>query len=157
MVVKHREKLRICLAASAGGHLSQLLNLAESWDGYDTFSITTSEVVAEKLQKYGKVYIVGECNRENYLRVTLVLMRCINVIFHERPDVVISTGAAMGCMTCFLSKLIGAKVVWIDSITNVKRISLSGRMVRYIADIFLTQWPEIAEQYSNVEYVGTVI
>jgi len=71
--------------------------------------------------------------------------------------VVISTGAAAGCMTCFLSKLIGAKVVWIDSITNVKRISLSGRMVRYIADIFLTQWPEIAEQYSNVEYVGTVI
>jgi UDP-N-acetylglucosamine:LPS N-acetylglucosamine transferase len=79
------------------------------------------------------------------------------VIFKERPDVVISTGAAAGCLVCFLSKLFGAKVVWVDSITNVERISLSGRMVRYISDLFLVQWPELARQYSNVEYVGAVI
>ena len=60
-------------------------------------------------------------------------------------------------MVCFLGKLLGAKVIWIDSITNVERISLSGRMVRYISDLFLVQWPELAEQYENVEYVGEVI
>ena len=157
MMVKHRKKLRICLAASAGGHLSQLLKLAEAWKDYETFCVTTTVVVEEKLQKYGKVYTVGECNREHPLRVILVLMRCMSIILQERPDVVISTGAAAGCMTCFLAKLIGTKVVWIDSITNVERISLSGRMVRCIADLFLVQWPELAEQYSDVEYVGAVI
>ena len=58
---------------------------------------------------------------------------------------------------CFLGKLFGAKVIWIDSITNVERISLSGRMVRYIADLFLVQWPDLANQYKSVEYVGEVI
>ena len=57
----------------------------------------------------------------------------------------------------FLGKIVGSKVVWIDSITNVERISLSGRMVRYIADLFLVQWPELAGKYKNVEFVGTVV
>ena len=157
MVTSNNTKMKICITASAGGHLTQLLKLSESWQGYKTFCVTTSDVVRERLQKYGKAYTVGECNREHPLRVILVLIRCINVILRERPDVVISPGAAVGCIMCFLGKLLGAKVIWVDSITNVERISLSGRMVRHIADLFLVQWPELAEQYSNVEYVGAVI
>ena len=152
-----RKRLRICLAASAGGHISQLLKLAESWNGCETFCVTTTQVVRNKLSKSGEVYVVGECNRQHPMRVVAVLLRCGRIIFKERPDVIISTGAAAGCMLCFLSKIIGAKVVWIDSITNVERISLSGRMVRYIADLFLVQWPELAGRYKKVEFVGTVV
>lgn len=152
-----KDKLRICLAASAGGHMSQLLTLASSWQGHTTFYVTTTEVLRNKLEKFGKVYIVGECNRLLPFRVIQALMRCTNVILQERPDVVISTGAAVGCMMCLLAKLLGAKVIWIDSMTNLERISLSGRMVRYIADLFLVQWPELTEQYNNVEYTGAIV
>jgi len=151
------KKLKICLAASAGGHTTQLLKLAQSWDGYETFCITTTEVVRGKLQRYGKVYAVGECNREHPLRVISVLTKCIGVIVRERPDVVISTGAAVGCIACFLGKVLGAKVVWIDSITNVERVSLSGRMVRCIADLFLVQWPELTQRYKGAIYAGATI
>jgi len=157
MLSKTNTKMKICLAASAGGHLTQLLKLSESWQDYEAFCVTTLDVVREKLQKYGNTYTVGECNREHPLWAVLVLIRCINIILRERPDVVISSGAAPGYIMCFLGKLFGAKVVWLDSIANVEQISLSGRMVRSIADLFLVQWPELAEQYSNVEYVGAVI
>ncbi|MHC4475837.1 MAG: PssD/Cps14F family polysaccharide biosynthesis glycosyltransferase [Planctomycetota bacterium] len=149
--------IKVCLATSGGGHLSQLLKLAESWQGYDCVYITTTEVVQDKLRKLGKVYLVGECNRQHPMKVAGVFWRCLKVVLRERPHVLISTGAAAGCMACFLGKLRGAKVIWIDSITNVERISLSGRMVRYIADLFFVQWPQLAEQYDNVEYVGSVI
>ncbi len=152
-----RQDLKICLVASAGGHASQLLRISESWKGRNTFLITTTKVVMEQFKKYGNVYVVGECNHEHPLRVFVALMRCLKIVFRERPDVVISTGAAIGCMVCFLGKLTGSKVVWIDSITNVDQLSLSGRMVRYIADLFLTQWPHFAEAYRNVEYVGSVV
>lgn len=148
---------KICLVASSGGHLSQLLKLSESWKRHKTFCVTTTDVVGRKIQEFGKVYVVGECNRNHLIRVIKVLFRCIRIVLRERPDVLISTGAAPGCMVCFLSKIIGAKVVWIDSITNIEKMSLSGRMVRYIADLFLVQWPELAEKYKNVEYVGAVI
>lgn len=149
--------MKACLVASAGGHLSQLLRLKDSWNSCDTFCITTSNTVRGKLQEYRGVYVVGECNREHPFRLGIVLVRCIYAILRERPDVVISTGAAVGCIVCFLAKLLRAKVIWIDSIANVERISLSGRMVRYISDLFLVQWPELAEQYAHVEYVGALI
>jgi UDP-N-acetylglucosamine:LPS N-acetylglucosamine transferase len=156
-MVKRREKLLICLVASAGGHLSQLLKLADSWISYETFCITTGKMVQDELSKFGRVYVVGECNRQHPIRVAKVFFRCTKVICSERPNVLISTGAAVGCITCFLGKLLGAKVIWIDSITNVGSISLSGRMVRYIADLILVQWPELSNKYKNVEYVGAVV
>jgi UDP-N-acetylglucosamine:LPS N-acetylglucosamine transferase len=149
--------LKICLAASAGGHIGQLLKLSESCNGYDTFYVTTTKVMREKLQQNGRVYVVGECNRQHLIRVVKVLMRCIRILLRERPNVVISTGAAVGCIACFLGKLLSAKVIWIDSITNVEQISLSGRMVKYISDLFLVQWPELANRYRNVKYVGAVL
>jgi len=149
--------LRVCLAASAGGHISQLLKLSESWHGHKAFSVTTTRVIVEQIQKYGNVYVVGESNHQYPLRILATLMRCLKVVAREKPDVVISTGAAAGCIMCFLGKLFGAKIIWIDSITNVEKLSLSGRMVRYIADLFLVQWPELAKKYRNVEYSGAIV
>jgi len=150
-------KLKICLVASGGGHLTELLRISESWKQFETFFITTVPVVRDNLQTSGNIYIVGECNRQHPIRVLKVFIRCLRITFKERPNVVISTGAAAGCMICFLAKLRGAEIIWIDSITNVERISLSGRMVRHIADLFLVQWPELTEKYNKVEYLGEVI
>jgi UDP-N-acetylglucosamine:LPS N-acetylglucosamine transferase len=151
------KRLHVCLAASAGGHTSQLLKLMSSWNGHETVYVTTTGVVRDKLKQFGHVYVVGECNRQHPIRVGAVLLRCIRIILKEKPDVVISTGAAAGCMLCFLGKMLGSRVVWIDSITNVERISLSGRMIRPIADLFLVQWPELVRKYKSVEYVGELV
>jgi UDP-N-acetylglucosamine:LPS N-acetylglucosamine transferase len=151
------KKLKICLAASAGGHLTQLLKLARCWAEYDAIFVTTGEAVAGELAKRGVVYVVGECNRSMLFKTVCVFLRCVKIVLKERPDVILSTGAATGCMLCFLGKLRGAKVVWMDSITNTEKLSLSGRMVRHIADLFLVQWPQLVAKYKNVEYVGSVI
>lgn len=154
--IAKKKKMRVCLAASAGGHMAQLLKFARILSDYETFVITTSSTVQKKLREYGRVYVVGECNRKRLIRVITVLFRTIQIILREKPDVVISTGAAVGCIACFLGRLIGAKVVWIDSITNVQWISLSGRMVRYVADLFLVQWPDLADKYAKAEYAGSL-
>lgn len=157
MRMDNSKKLRICLAASAGGHLSQLLKVADSWAGFEIIYITTSEVVRDELSKFGRVYIVGKCNRQHPILTAKVFLQCIRIVFKERPDVVISTGAAAGCVLSFVAKTLGARLIWIDSIANVERISLSGRMVKHIADLFLVQWPDLASQYKSVEYVGAVV
>jgi beta-1,4-N-acetylglucosaminyltransferase len=152
-----RNKLKICLAASSGGHLTELEKLSDSWKQYETFFVTTVPVVRNNLQTSGNIYIVGECNRQHPIKVLKVFLRCLRITLKEKPNVVISTGAAAGCIICFLAKLSGADIIWIDSITNVEKISLSGRMVRYIADLFLVQWPELTQKYDNVEFIGAVI
>ncbi len=154
---KQRKNLRICLAASAGGHLSQLLKLAESWQKYEVFYVSTLESVTQKLQKLGRFYITGECNREHPYLATLVFKNCIKIILKERPDVIISTGAAPPCILCLIGKLFGAKIVWVDSIANVERLSFSGRIIRPFADLILTQWTDLAGKYPNVICEGAVV
>lgn len=152
-----QRRLRIGLVASSGGHLSQLLKLSDAWRGHDVFYVVTTDVVKAKLGVDKRVYVAGECNREHPWRVLKSFAACLGVIRRERPDVVLSTGAAIGCLSCLFGWTFGAKVVWMDSITNVERLSLSGRMVRPIANLFLVQWPELVQKYAGVEYVGTVI
>jgi len=155
--VTDNKTLKICLTASAGGHLSQLMKLASAWEGQNVFYVTTAQVIHQSMQQSGKVYVVGECNRQHPLRVMAVLIRCMRIVLREKPEVVISTGAASGCIMCILGKLLSAKVIWIDSITNVERLSLSGRLVRYFANLVLVQWPDLVEKNTKVEYFGAVI
>jgi beta-1,4-N-acetylglucosaminyltransferase len=47
-------------------------------------------------------------------------------------------------------------VVWIDTIAYVERLSLSGRLVQHVADMVISQWPEVAARYRRVEYHGAL-
>lgn len=151
------KQLKICLAASAGGHLVQLLKLAPSWQQQETIFISTIEAVKKQLSDMGRTYIVGDCNREHPIRTLSVFWRCFQIIRRERPDVVISTGAAPGFLSCLWGKLYGARIVWIDSIANTNKLSLSGRMIRPFCDICLTQWEHLMNISKNVEYCGSVL
>lgn len=159
-MVRKQGTLRICVGASAGGHMNELLKLLEasgSWPQSPAFYVTTLEALAEKVAQLGPVYIIGECNRQHPLKALGVLMRSLRVVLKERPDVVITTGSLPLAMVCLSAKLFGAKIVWIDSIANIERFSLSGRMMLPFADLFLTQWPELAQRHKNVEYAGAIV
>jgi UDP-N-acetylglucosamine:LPS N-acetylglucosamine transferase len=152
-----RRNVRVCLAASAGGHACELVKLERSWAGLDCFFVTTSSVVERQLARFGRVYVVNESNRKQPLRLLKALVSCLRIVAAQRPDVVISTGASVGCLMAIFGRLQGAKVVWVDSIANAERLSLSGRIVRPFANLILTQWPDIAKRYKFVEYAGQII
>lgn len=148
----------ICLAASAGGHISQLLKLSDAWQESNVFFVTTTEVLRSKLQKRAPSYFVGESNRNNARKAFGVLYKCIKIILKEKPTIVISTGALHGCLLCILAKVIcNAKIIWIDSITNVDKPSLSGRIIYHFSDLFIFQWPEHRKRYPKGEFVGCII
>ena len=152
--------MKIALVASGGGHLSELVELAPAWRGRQVFFVTTvGQVVASELARRfeTEVHIVSEATRSHPFRLFVLLSQCVRIILRERPDVVLSAGAAPGCLMCLLGKLMGAKVIWIDSIANTERPSLSGRIVRHIADLFIVQWPDLVEKYPGVEYHGEVV
>lgn len=137
--------------------LLRLLDESDCWPYQPSLYVTTLEALAGILRQKGPVCVIGECNRQLPLKVFGVFARSLKAIVKERPDVVITTGSLPLALICLSAKLFGAKIVWIDSIANVERFSMSGRMVLPFADLFLTQWPELAEKYKNVEYAGALI
>lgn len=150
-------QLRLLVGASAGGHLTQLLQLAPCWEGLSPVFVSTLPIVAPELERRGRTYIIGECNRFHPLRALAVVWRALRIILAERPVVVLTTGSLPMAIFAAQAKLFGARIVWIDSITNVERLSLSGRFARRFADLCLTQWPHLASVAERIEYAGELV
>ncbi len=149
--------MKICLAASAGGHLTQLLKIKHIWKNKSHFYITNNKSALGLLGTDSRVYLIKWGNRNYPHLIAMIIFQCLRIILKEKPDVLISTGAAAGCIPAILTKLIGGKVIWIDTISHADYLTMSGRIVRLFADMFLVQWPELAEKYPGVIYMGAVI
>jgi UDP-N-acetylglucosamine:LPS N-acetylglucosamine transferase len=82
-------------------------------------------------------------------------------LLKERPDVVITTGSAPALISVILAKyLFRAHTIWIDSIANAERLSTSGKTAGRFADIWLTQWPQLAKSEGterHPQYWGAVL
>ncbi|AQT69459.1 Oligosaccharide biosynthesis protein Alg14 like protein [Anaerohalosphaera lusitana] len=139
--------------------MSQLLILLNCWDFQQKpdLYVTTRKQTAQPLESRGPTYCIGECNRRKPVRSLLVLLKTLSLALRKRPDVIITTGSMPLALFCGWSKLLGAKIVWIDSITNIEKLSVSGRFVRHFADLMLVQWPELTNRYTKAEYVGAIV
>ena len=149
--------MKLCLVASSGGHLTQLFLLKDVWEERGHFFVTLRDYAAEELRLHSTVYIINWANRRHPVKLLMLGIHCLKILLKEQPDVILSTGAAVGCIMCIIGKFLGKKVVWVDTISHVERLTLSGNVVRHFADLFLVQWPELAEKYKHVKYVGSVI
>jgi UDP-N-acetylglucosamine:LPS N-acetylglucosamine transferase len=155
-------KLKLVVGASAGGHATELLILLDAargiWPVEPSVYITTMRIAAEGFAKHGKpVHVIGECDRRKPLQAIAVLFRTLCLAILERPDAVVTTGSMPLAMFCVWAKLLGAKIVWIDSVAQIDEMSASGRLMRRIADLCLAQWPDVAARYADVEYAGEVL
>jgi hypothetical protein len=77
-----------------------------------------------------RFYVIPDATRWDRWGVLRLAARIARILLQERPQVVVSTGAAPGCIALVLGRLLGARTIWLDSIANVERLSLAGRMVR---------------------------
>ena len=96
-----------------------------------------------------------DANKETPLKLIQLGCEVIKVLARERPEIIVSTGAAPGLLAILFGRLMGAKTLWIDSVANSARLSLSGRIARLIANATLTQWKHLVT--GGVEYWGAVI
>lgn len=91
-----------------------------------------------------RMHVVNDANRWNKFALVRMAIKVLWILCRERPDVIVSTGAAPGYFALRLGKLMGSRTIWLDSIANVEELSLSGRKAGKYADLWLTQWPHLA-------------
>jgi hypothetical protein len=154
-----RADLKLCVGASAGGHTTELFALLEhaSWWPRDAVGVTTLEIVRRQFERLGPTTVIGECDRRKPWAAVGVLFRAWRFVHRDRPDVIVTTGSLPLARVCGMVKLYGGKVVWIDSIAQTDRLSLSGNLVRWFADRCYAQWPSVAARHRNVTYAGEVL
>ncbi|MBN2736611.1 MAG: hypothetical protein JXR70_06490 [Spirochaetales bacterium] len=153
--MKLQRSKKILAIASGGGHWIQLLRLRPGFENLDVIYITVSKNYLNDISNE-KAFIVNDANQWEKWQVLKLCFNMFRLVLKIRPNYVISTGAAPGFFGILFGKLFGAKTVWVDSIANVKEISLSGRLASRFCDHRFTQWKELDGKNGFV-YKGAVI
>jgi hypothetical protein len=146
------KKIKLLAVASQGGHLIQLMRLKPVFDQYDASYISNQHHDGME-QNYTAIV---DANQNSKFKLLLLFMQMLWIMIRKRPDVVISSGAAPGYFALMLGKMFGAKTIWLDSIANAEELSMSGQRVGKFADLWLTQWPEVAYE-NGPQYGGRVL
>lgn len=141
--------------ASGGGHWVQLMRLRPAFEGHDVAYVSVDARYRDDVAGHA-FHVVRDATRWNRLGLLAMACKILLVLLRERPDVVLSTGAAPGVFALRLGRWLGAKAVWLDSIANIERISMSGGLVGPKADLWLTQWPHLARE-GGPEFRGAVL
>jgi exopolysaccharide biosynthesis glucuronosyltransferase PssD len=150
-----RARRKVLAIASPGGHFVQLTRLLPAFEGMDLVLASTHPDYA-KAAPQARFVLVPDATRWDKLGLIKLAWKILWLLARERPDVVISTGAAPGYFALRMGKWFRARTVWVDSIANVEELSLSGARVGPHADLWLTQWEHLARP-QGPEYRGSVL
>lgn len=150
-----RQMKKVMAVASGGGHWQQMMALRPAFAGCAAFYVTTIAGLPEQFDAHPS-RIVRDCNRNEPVATLICTLGLLRVVLVQRPDVVVSTGALPGVIALALGRLVGARTVWIDSIANSEEMSMSGRLARRVAHLWMSQWPHVAAE-SGAEYAGSVL
>lgn len=156
MMEKQKKRRRLLVIASGGGHWVQVLRLRPAFRDFDVAFVSLHSDYAENVVGH-RFYRVTDITRLNLGKLMILVPQLLRVLVRERPDVVVTTGSAPGLVgLCLAKTFTRARTVWIDSIANCERMSSSGRQARRFADLWLTQWPELADD-GGPQYWGAVL
>ena len=145
--------MKICLTASGGGHLIQLLRLLPILRGHKLFFMIPESHMKTYLKDY-KTYSVINPGR-NPLKFLIHTVSSLVILAKEKPNVVITNGAGLVVPICFLSKILfGSKIIFIESFSRVNSPSLTGKIIFRVADLFIIQWKELERFYGGKAVYG---
>lgn len=147
---------RVIAIASAGGHWIQLRRLRPAFEGSRVLWVTTKAGYRDEMAPGERFAVVPDANRWNKFKLAYAAARLLLLVLKERPQVVVTTGAAPGYFAIRFGKMLGARTMWVDSIANADELSMSGRLAMKTADEVLTQWEHIAEG-TRPAYSGAVL
>jgi UDP-N-acetylglucosamine:LPS N-acetylglucosamine transferase len=148
-------KKKILAVASSGGHWTQLLRLRPAFSDCEVVFASTIIGNADEVEGFD-FYRIVNATRKSVWNFFIMFFQVFKIIYAVKPDIIVTTGSAPGLMTLTVGKLFRKKTVWIDSIANVNQLSTSGKKARFVADLYLTQWEDLAKP-EGPHYKGSVL
>ncbi|MGF7119188.1 PssD/Cps14F family polysaccharide biosynthesis glycosyltransferase [Methanobacterium oryzae] len=161
--------MKICLTSAEGGHLSELLRILDAFKEEEIFFVTVKEKSTIDLRDISKVYFIPNGPKERkILGINIhffligiyyfyLIWPCLNILIKESPNVVVSTGGQATLTLSYLAKLFKIKIIYVESLTRIQELSMTGRLVYPISDLFLVQWKSLTYKYKKSKYWGKII
>ena len=158
---------KVVLVSSAGGHLTQMLVLANALAGEQDFLLCVQDFPAVRgmqLEEVGRLYYTPVCWR--YQRpfgviVSLLasLFMLARVFWKERPDFLITTGAEIAIPALVVGRFLFRRpTLYLESLARIESPSLTGRICYHLAGRVFVQWPGLLGFYGpKAEHHGNLL
>lgn len=148
--------MKICLVGSSGGHLTHLYMLKPFWKDKERFWVTFPKEDAKSILEEEKMYACYYPTNRNIKNLIKNTYLAIKILKKEKPDLIISSGAAVAVPFFYIGKLMGTKLIYIEVFDRIDKPTMTGKMVYPIADKFIVQWEEQKKVYPKAINLGSI-
>lgn len=148
--------MKVCLVGSSGGHLTHLYMLKPFWKNKERFWVTFDKEDARSLLEGEKMYPCYYPTNRSLKALIINTRLAFKVLKKERPDLIISSGAAVAVPFFYIGKLYGAKTIYIEVFDRIDHSTMTGKMVYPVTDKFIVQWEEMKEVYPKAINLGSI-
>ncbi len=140
--------MKLCLAASGGGHIRQLLDMKALWREHDYFFVTEGTALGQSIAgehpcEFVPHMALGQARLGRPLQMVVAALRSIPrslaIVRKYKPDIVLTTGAGSMIFIVVWARLLGARIVLIDSFARFERPSVFGRIAGLLANLRIAQ------------------
>lgn len=151
-----QNQLKVCLVSSSGGHLTHLYMLKPFWKDQERFWVTFDKEDARSLLEGERVYSCYYPTNRNIMNLVKNTILAWKVLRMEKPDLIISTGAAVAVPFFYLGKLMRKKLIYIEVFDRMDKPTLTGKLVYRITDQFVVQWEGMKKVYPKAVNLGNI-
>lgn len=148
--------MKVCLVGSSGGHLTHLYLLKPFWEDKERFWVTFDKEDARSILSDEVVYPCHYPTNRNLKNLIKNTILAFNILRKERPDIIISSGAAVAVPFFYLGKIFGAKTVYIEVFDRIDAPTVTGKLVYPVTDRFIVQWEEMKKVYPKAINLGGI-
>jgi beta-1,4-N-acetylglucosaminyltransferase len=154
---------KLMIVLGSGGHTKEMIRVVELLgDGYRYCYLVAAddELSPLKIGAPGPVYRVMRPRWKStsplavVWRTAMSTVQAVGALLRCRPRAILSTGPGPAVPASLLAKLLGIKVIYIETGSRVFALSASGKILYRFADLFFVQWPELQAQYPKAIYAG---
>lgn len=150
------KKLKICFVASAGGHLTHLYMLKQFWNTKERFWVTFDKEDARSLLKGENLYYAYYPSNRSIRALIINIWRALIILFKEKPNLIISTGAAPAIPFFVIGKLMWIKTIYIEVFDRIDSPTTTGKICYHLSDKFIVEWEEMKNVYPKAVNLGSI-
>lgn len=160
--MKCTKKRKALFISSTGGHLKELMQLESIFDDFDYRIITERTDSTIKLNdKYGdKIGFLIYGTKDHIFTYPLKFLGNCFISLYKfikfRPKYIITTGTHTAVPMCYIGKIFGSKIIFIETFANSSTKTLAGKLIYPIANLFVVQWESMLKLYPKAKFFGGV-
>lgn len=126
------------------------------WEKHERFWVTFNKEDSRSLLKNEKMYPCYFPSNRSFKALLINTKIAWEVLRKERPDLIISSGAAVAVPFFYLGRFLGTKNIYIEIYDRIDSPTMTGRMVHPVTDCFIVEWDEMTEVYKNSINLGSI-